>query len=269
MAVPAAVCAIPLLDSAAAILRRKLTGRSLFAADRGHFHHSLLVRGWTAPQAVLFIGLVCATTCVAAFMSLYFRNDFIAVVTVLAVIAFLIWTKTFGHIEFALIKDTVQRSARHQSRTHESRIQLQGSREWDKLWAAIVESADRYRLHRIKLTISIPSLHEAFFASWECPSELRRESDKAWRVVCPLSVRGIDVGQIEVHGAPSQPGALTHIVEVCDFLEPLEEDIRHVMDHIRHEHDTDDAAATTATVQLDDSAPDGSRDDIANQIVGR
>lgn len=75
LAVPVAVWSIPILDSAAAILRRKLTGRSLFAADRGHLHHSLLVRGWTAQQAVLFIGLIASTTCLARFLATTTRTS--------------------------------------------------------------------------------------------------------------------------------------------------------------------------------------------------
>ena len=44
LAAPLAVWTIPILDSAAAILRRKLTGRSIYATDRGHLHHRLLER---------------------------------------------------------------------------------------------------------------------------------------------------------------------------------------------------------------------------------
>jgi len=38
---PVAILAVPLFDSTAAILRRWLTGRSIYAADRAHLHHLL------------------------------------------------------------------------------------------------------------------------------------------------------------------------------------------------------------------------------------
>src|SRR5205807_6415533 len=38
---PAALLIIPILDTSAAIVRRKLTGRSIFTTDRGHLHHVL------------------------------------------------------------------------------------------------------------------------------------------------------------------------------------------------------------------------------------
>lgn len=44
--------ALPLLDCLTLIVRRRLEGRSPFAADRGHFHHLLLDRGWSVAQVV-------------------------------------------------------------------------------------------------------------------------------------------------------------------------------------------------------------------------
>ena len=42
LAAPLAVWTIPIFDSVAAILRRKLSGRSIYTTDRGHIHHRLL-----------------------------------------------------------------------------------------------------------------------------------------------------------------------------------------------------------------------------------
>src|SRR5262245_26371483 len=42
LATPVALLAIPILDTTAAIVRRKLTGRSVYTTDRCHLHHCLL-----------------------------------------------------------------------------------------------------------------------------------------------------------------------------------------------------------------------------------
>lgn len=47
--------ALPLLDMVCITLRRVLKGRSPFAPDREHFHHILLVAGWSVPLAVSVI----------------------------------------------------------------------------------------------------------------------------------------------------------------------------------------------------------------------
>lgn len=58
--VPVLVLALPILDTAAAIVRRASAGRRITEADRGHFHHQLIFRfGLNVRQAVLLIYAVC------------------------------------------------------------------------------------------------------------------------------------------------------------------------------------------------------------------
>lgn len=245
-AVPIAVWLIPILDSFAALIRRKLTGRSLFAADRGHLHHSLLIRGWSVRQASLFIALISATTCLSAMLSVYLRDERIALLTVVAVMIFLVFTRTFGHIEFALVKDRVRFLANSLVRVEaadatslrDSCIQLQGSREWSKLWAAIVEAADSYHLVKIKLSIDMPALHESFYANWESKRPWRHDTERVWRLTHPLMLDDELVGQLDFSGvaetAEDSP-TLRQIVLVLEFLEPIEEDIRRIREQISHE----------------------------------
>jgi UDP-GlcNAc:undecaprenyl-phosphate GlcNAc-1-phosphate transferase len=58
--VPLLVLALPVLDTAAAIVRRAAAGKRITEADRGHFHHQLIFRfGLNVRQAVLLIYAVC------------------------------------------------------------------------------------------------------------------------------------------------------------------------------------------------------------------
>jgi UDP-GlcNAc:undecaprenyl-phosphate/decaprenyl-phosphate GlcNAc-1-phosphate transferase len=58
--VPLLVLALPVLDTAAAIVRRASTGKSISEADRGHVHHQLIFRfGLNVRQAVLLLYAVC------------------------------------------------------------------------------------------------------------------------------------------------------------------------------------------------------------------
>jgi UDP-GlcNAc:undecaprenyl-phosphate GlcNAc-1-phosphate transferase len=58
--VPFLVLALPILDTAAVIVRRVTSGKKITEADRGHFHHQLIFRfGLNVRQAVLFIYAVC------------------------------------------------------------------------------------------------------------------------------------------------------------------------------------------------------------------
>lgn len=58
--VPLIVLGLPILDTAATIVRRTRAGRKIYEADRGHFHHQLIFRfGLNVRQAVLLIYALC------------------------------------------------------------------------------------------------------------------------------------------------------------------------------------------------------------------
>lgn len=242
-AVPIAVWLVPIVDSFAALLRRKLTGRSMFTPDRGHLHHSLLVRGWTVRQAALFIALISATTCLSAVLSFYMRNEMIALMTIVAVMLFLVFTRTFGHIEFALVRDRMKYYAKSlvggdtddATKLRESCIQLQGSREWRKLWAAIVEAAERHQLLKLQLSIHMPAIHEAFYANWECPKQSKPDAERSWRISHPLVVDGDVIGKLEIVGRVSEGSTIAQVIQALEFLEPIEDDIRQIRESLGSE----------------------------------
>jgi UDP-GlcNAc:undecaprenyl-phosphate GlcNAc-1-phosphate transferase len=99
LAVPLAICAIPILDAGAALVRRITTGQSVFTADRGHLHHALLLRGWSVNKTVLIISSLAALTCGGALASYFTGYDLIAVAISLAVFLTLAAARVFGHAD--------------------------------------------------------------------------------------------------------------------------------------------------------------------------
>lgn len=71
IAVAALVLGVPIIDTFWIIVRRTASGRSPFAADRGHIHHRLLDLGLSHRGTVLVIYTVCI---VLAMMSLVLSN---------------------------------------------------------------------------------------------------------------------------------------------------------------------------------------------------
>lgn len=55
LAVPIIILGIPILDTFFAIIRRKLSHKPIFEADKGHFHHRLLSMGLSHRDTVLII----------------------------------------------------------------------------------------------------------------------------------------------------------------------------------------------------------------------
>ena len=95
----AALLVLPLLDTTAAIVRRKLTGRGVAEPDRGHFHHGLQRRysgPWPAIAAAALLGLIGAAGALAG-------DDRYALAAVAVVVAVLAATGWFGGVEVRLV----------------------------------------------------------------------------------------------------------------------------------------------------------------------
>ncbi|MCC6493806.1 MAG: undecaprenyl/decaprenyl-phosphate alpha-N-acetylglucosaminyl 1-phosphate transferase [Pirellulales bacterium] len=237
LTVPIAICAIPILDSGAAIIRRITTGQSVFTADRGHLHHALLLHGWSAGQTAAMAAGLTAITCAGAVASFFTRNDLFAMVASVAVFAALAGTRVFGHAELALVAShlrtilrrlpTLARAGRRPAADQPGQaIQLQGRRPWSVLWTALEEAAQAHHLAGAKLVVNIPHLHESFYASWKRPDV--RVTDACWRVTLPLSLADRPIGRLLLLGSCGGPEGLAEMQRMLDFLEPLDDQIAHI-----------------------------------------
>ncbi len=63
--------ALPLIDTVSIMLRRILKGRSPFLPDREHFHHVLLLAGFSVSQSVVFMASVAAVYAAIGLAGLY------------------------------------------------------------------------------------------------------------------------------------------------------------------------------------------------------
>jgi UDP-GlcNAc:undecaprenyl-phosphate/decaprenyl-phosphate GlcNAc-1-phosphate transferase len=237
-AVPLCIMAVPALDSIAAVTRRKLTGCSLFAPDHGHIHHILLRRGFSTRQTVLVIVCACSVTCAGALLSLFLRNDVLAVATSVLVIGTLVTCRIFGHVEFLLVIRRCTTMLRRQiavdAQTATGAVQtshhLYGSRDWNILWAALSESAETYGLVQMEVRIVIPSISESFYAVWNKPNGVAEE--ERWSVKIPFCFEGCWVGDLLLVGCAHETVIQT-IGAVVEFLEPIEGHIRHAVVELR------------------------------------
>lgn len=66
--VPVIVALVPIIDTAAAIVRRLRKHESIATPDAGHIHHRLLLRGYSQRKAVLLIYLWTAVLCVGTLL---------------------------------------------------------------------------------------------------------------------------------------------------------------------------------------------------------
>ncbi|WP_139905690.1 MraY family glycosyltransferase [Clostridium thermarum] len=68
--VPIFIIGIPIFDTLFAIVRRKINGKPIMQADRGHLHHRLLDMGLTQKQAVLVMYVISIVLSMLAIVSI-------------------------------------------------------------------------------------------------------------------------------------------------------------------------------------------------------
>jgi UDP-GlcNAc:undecaprenyl-phosphate/decaprenyl-phosphate GlcNAc-1-phosphate transferase len=228
LAAPLAVMTIPILDSLAAVLRRRLAGQSIYAADRSHLHHRLLAHFGNKYKVLVCVSICSAVTCGFALVSTALKNDMVALVAAFAVIATLAATGWFGRGEFVLLFSRLWPAARFfvspsnacSAPARETTARIQGSRKWETLWATLTESASKLGLTMIHLHVDAPAIQETYVGSWESPAH--REPGNRWEMKLPLRVVGHAVGFLEIAGESSGHSNAETIEIVQDMLEPFE-----------------------------------------------
>ncbi len=233
LAAPLAVWAIPIFDSIAAVLRRKLTGRSIYTTDRAHLHHRLLNLLGSNRRVLALLAFCCTLTSAAALTSVFLRanrdesdlSDLIGLMTCVAILIIFIATGVFGRTELMLVGNrlrTVGRSlvGARKNGIQMTSIRLQGAGRWETLWETFTEAAEKLGLCEILLDINYPAEHEEYHASWKTPGRLNRRH--CWRVELPFLVGAHPVGHLVIVGQSDGRPACEDIQKVLDMVEPFE-----------------------------------------------
>jgi UDP-GlcNAc:undecaprenyl-phosphate GlcNAc-1-phosphate transferase len=204
VAAPAVLLTLPIFDTTAAILRRKLTGRSVYTTDRGHLHHCLLRSKLTHWQALALVAALCLVAAVGSVAGRAWANEYVMVGTGLFVVASLVLTRLFGHTELELaLKRSLSFGASMLSgprpgRPRQVEVRLQGSFDWKEFWSRLTGCAAELRLRSVRLDVNVPAIDEGYHASWV--RAVGDEEDGLWRIEVPLTSREQVVGRLELAG---------------------------------------------------------------------
>lgn len=89
IAVPLLVLALPIFDTAFAILRRLFNGKPIMQADRGHLHHKLIDMGFSQKQTVIVLYIISGFLGICA-IELATKGVFRAIILLFSVAVFVI-----------------------------------------------------------------------------------------------------------------------------------------------------------------------------------
>lgn len=222
---PLAILVLPMFDTFAAIVRRKLTGRGMAQPDCGHLHHRMMDRGLTPDHVlkiVLVLGLVAA---LGGLVSIAWSNDLYALIAGSGVVVALVVTKLFGHAELGLIRARVSRFARKLLIRDESTlglsVRLQGSANWERIWEELTEHAGQLNLQSMRLNVNSPSLRENYHARWENP--LTVHENRVLQLEIPLfGKNGAPLGQLALAIARDRHSLTEAFLVIARLIEIVE-----------------------------------------------
>lgn len=110
VAIPIVSFGLPILETSLSILRRLISGRSVFTADREHIHHKLLQHGLSHRQVVILLYGVSAGFAMLSLFLLWPTGSSLGLV--LAVLGTGIWmgVQHLGYLEFGELARVAQRT---------------------------------------------------------------------------------------------------------------------------------------------------------------
>lgn len=253
---PVAILAVPLFDSAAAIARRWLTGRSIYAADRAHLHH-LLQKKYGQTGMLFIVAGLCSLTTILAVASAHFDMPWLALLGMVLAGAFLVVTRSFGHAECRLLMMKATHMTRSffitpaQSSLEKNHhcLPLQGTGNWNMVWEPLVEFAQIHDLAKISIDLNLSWLHEGYHATW---SDIRmparaNQLQMKWPILIRVGNQDtmINVGSLNVVADTDSPRVHERIADLCVRLADLESQIQMVIAELGRQQLVE--AATTAS----------------------
>ena len=110
VAIPVVSFGLPILETSLSILRRLISGRPIFTADREHIHHKLLELGFSHRQVVMVLYAVSALFAMLSLFLLWPTGSTLGLV--LAVVGTGIWlgVQRLNYLEFGEIRRVAQRT---------------------------------------------------------------------------------------------------------------------------------------------------------------
>ncbi|MHC4431309.1 MAG: glycosyltransferase family 4 protein, partial [Planctomycetota bacterium] len=160
LALPVLVLGIPIFDTLLSILRRFLERRSIFAADRGHFHHRLVDMGVTQNRVVILSYAVTIVVGGLGMLMMITRNGVSLLVFFAALLLLLIAFRACGGVRLKEVLAAVQRKVavskreREETRSFEhAQLHFRRVKTFGEWWQAISATADKMGFSRTRLPL--------------------------------------------------------------------------------------------------------------------
>ena len=163
-----AIAFLPICDSFLAVIRRKLTGRSIYFADRSHLHHRIQKRVGRGFVLLAVLAALQIPLSLGGIAGIYYDNDWIPLAAVGAVFFVLVATGLFGRYEIMIIlREFLKifvRLFRCKQKTIYTMSFVTLDDCWEPLWNSILAQTTKNSCVFVSLDVNIPVLETEYIA---------------------------------------------------------------------------------------------------------
>ena len=150
LALPFLALGIPIFDTLFTILRRFLERRSIFAADRRHFHHRLIDLGLKQRHVAIIAYMVSLFVAGLGMTMVVIRNDSSLIVFIGLLLFLLVVFRIVGCVRLKEVIEGLKRKYMINHREHEERRSFESAQLYfrrvktsDQWWQAVCAAAER------------------------------------------------------------------------------------------------------------------------------
>ena len=160
LALPVAALGVPIFDTFFSMLRRFLERRSIFSADRSHFHHRLIDLGLTQRQAVFAIYGVTLLASGLGMLMIVTPKIHVLIIFFCILILLLLVFHIVGSVRLEQIMAAMQRRYMIIHREHEERksfeeaaLHFRRAATFEQWWQAVSTAADKMEFWTVDLPL--------------------------------------------------------------------------------------------------------------------
>jgi len=208
MTAPLIALAIPLMDVGLSVVRRYLRGQPVFGADRGHIHHKLLAKGWTARRSVLVLYGVSGLFAVLSLAGSAWQGRMTGLVLVVFAVAAWVGVQNLGYVELSMAGKMIRPRGFRKLLRAELALKmmkdgLERARTGEEVWGVVKRGAKELGFTSAALDLDGLEYGERF-----------GEVGEEWRLMVPLNGRGrLELGHgFEAGGVASMADPLARMV---------------------------------------------------------
>jgi UDP-GlcNAc:undecaprenyl-phosphate GlcNAc-1-phosphate transferase len=225
--VPYVAFGLPLLDTSLSVVRRFVSGRSVFAADTDHIHHRMLLKSQIPQVAVLVLYGLAALFSLGSLLIIHSTGNLVALVAILVGVVAWFVTSQLDYEELTELNLYFTRAVKTQRRVLINQILMRKSSKvvaevagLEKSWQALTEALkamdfDGAACH-LRAWYRTPALR---LASWP-GSEAERDHHLYWTVSIPLRAGENRVGELQLWRALNKGRMLFQFSSLLDTLVP-------------------------------------------------